>query len=535
MPVEEAPRCGAQSSGLARFRIDLSGHNMNLRVQTASNIGSSWFGLAVTVGVGFFVSPFIIHKLGDTAFGIWILIFTLTGYYGLFDLGIRSSIVKYVAEYVATGEHDKLNRMINTCLFSYGVLALFLISVTLWVSHYILPLFHPSSISLDKARLLLLIVGSALAIGLPLSVFAGTLEGLKRFYLINLTRTSQNVVRAFLIVMALNRGAGLTTLVLITVAIPFASYLVYVMIVHGLLPIHYGLRFVERASFRRTLNFGSAAFLVMMAGQLRFQTDALVVGVFVSASAITYYSIGAKLVDYSIGLVDSAADIFVPLASQFDATGEKDRLRNVLVAGNRFCALLIFPLSAALIIFGKPLIEIWVGPKYVSSYSILVLLLIPKALYRAQAASTRVLFGMARHRPLAVIVFAEGVINLALSILFVHYIGIVGVALGTTLPMLFTDFLFLPHFTCRQIKIPTRTFLREVYLLPLVLCAPSVAMFLLARHLYHAHTYLQLLVQVMPGAATYTLSLLWLFFTKEPLGTKVWGRFCEFFQQAVSR
>ena len=57
--------------------------------QIVKNVGSTWFSLGCDVLVGLFLSPIILHWLGDAAFGIWVLIFSITGYYGLFDLGIR--------------------------------------------------------------------------------------------------------------------------------------------------------------------------------------------------------------------------------------------------------------------------------------------------------------------------------------------------------------------------------------------------------------------------------------------------------------
>ena len=78
------------------------------------NVSSNWFALAVNVLVGFFLSPYVLHHLGDAAFGLWVLIFSVTGYYGLFDLGIRSSIVRYVATYSARGDQGQMNRLINT-------------------------------------------------------------------------------------------------------------------------------------------------------------------------------------------------------------------------------------------------------------------------------------------------------------------------------------------------------------------------------------------------------------------------------------
>src|SRR3954453_20056154 len=92
--------------------------------QILRNVGSTWFALGLNVVVGILLSPYILHRLGDDAFGLWILIFSATGYYGLFDLGIRSSIVRFVAKYSANDENEQLNRLVNTAIFSYSLIGL---------------------------------------------------------------------------------------------------------------------------------------------------------------------------------------------------------------------------------------------------------------------------------------------------------------------------------------------------------------------------------------------------------------------------
>src|SRR5690242_20874678 len=89
------------------------------KLQVLKNVGSSWFSLGINIVVGIFLSPFIMHRLGDAAFGIWVLIFSITGYYGIFDLGIRSAIIRFVSKFSATGDIEDLARVINTNLFLY--------------------------------------------------------------------------------------------------------------------------------------------------------------------------------------------------------------------------------------------------------------------------------------------------------------------------------------------------------------------------------------------------------------------------------
>jgi O-antigen/teichoic acid export membrane protein len=258
--------------------------------------------------------------------------------------------------------------------------------------------------------------------------------------------------------------------------------------------------------------------MIMVAGRLKFRTDEIVIGSMLSAAAITYFNIGARIVDYAGGVVNSLAQNFLPVASQSEATGNISRLRKLFVAGNRFCAFTIFPMTAALLILGKSVIEVWVGKKYIAtSYPVLVILIIPSTIMLAQAVSGRILFGMSKHRTWAWVTLIEGVCNLILSIILVRPYGIIGDALGTAIPLTCSMVLFMPHHLCRLLGIRLRTYLREAFILPLLITAPLVVVLLLMKKWFIPHTYRQLAVQLVIGGAVYGLGLLWVFATKRAL------------------
>ena len=485
------------------------------KVALFKNVGSSWFALGVNIVVGVLLSPYILHRLGDDAFGLWVLIFSITGYYGLFDLGIRSSIVRYVATYSATGDRGELDRLISTALFTYSTIGAIAILVTLSGSYYVASIFRISPDFLHTARWLFLIVGSAVALGFPLGVAGGILEGLQRFYLLNFTSICSILLRALLIVIALRHGRGLLTVALITVCMPLVSGLVNATVVLRILPLRLHFKNVNRNSVRRIATYSSTTFIIIVAGRLRFKTDAMVIGKFIGAAAITYFTIGSRLVDYAGEVVSGLAQVFVPMSSQSDATGDLSGLRKIFVAGNRACALVIFPMAVILIILGKSVIEAWVGPRYVAtSYPVLLVLVVPSTLMWAQAASGRVLFGMAKHKPLAIVTLLEGSANLFLSILLVRRFGILGDAAGTAIPLACTTLFFLPRHLCRVLKLRMGIYLREAFLLPVMLCAPLAAALLLMRHWFVAPNYFQLAIQLLVGSAVYGVGLLWAIWTR---------------------
>ena len=312
------------------------------------------------------------------------------------------------------------------------------------------------------------------------------------------------------------------------------AYLVYAVVVHRLIFMRYGLQYVSRESLRQMVSFGSVTFVILVAAQLRFYTDATVIGIFISSAAITYFSVGSKLVSYSGNITQSMSQIFTPMASQFHASGDMERLRRIFVLGNRACALVVFPVCASLIIVGKSLIEVWVGAKYVATgYLVLVTLLVGDTTEMAQSASPKILFGMARHRTLAFVRLAEGVVNLVLSIVLLRRYGVIGVALGTVIPQLCINLLFLPGHLCRVLDIRLRIFLKEAYVAPLLLSAPLAAVLLLLRRWSPAHSYLQLLAQLVAGAAVYSAGLIWFLLTREQAGAELRAQFKQYWRDAV--
>src|SRR5260370_35593164 len=122
--------------------------------------------------------------------------------------------------------------------------------ITLAGSYYVASIFHISPDFLHTARWLFLIVGSAVALGFPVGVSGGILEGLQRFYVLNFTSICATMVRAVLIVLFLRHGHGVLAVALVTVSMPLVSGLVNATVVLRILPLHLHIKNVNRDSVR---------------------------------------------------------------------------------------------------------------------------------------------------------------------------------------------------------------------------------------------------------------------------------------------
>jgi O-antigen/teichoic acid export membrane protein len=480
---------------------------MKSELRTAANVGSSWLKLAAQAAVGIVLSPLILHKLGDTAFGIWILIFSVGAYFGILDFGIRASIGRYVARFAAMQDQESLNRSVSTSLAACSVLGLLVLVITAISSHYLGVLFKIPTNFLGTARLLFLLIGTDVALGFPLSVFGCVLEGYQNFRSLNLSHICAALLRGLLGVLVLSLGGGLLLLAAVTVGLNILRHLACLHLAFRTTPVRVSVRHFDKSLLGELMSYGGIAFTIFIAESLRFQSDVVVIGALLSSAAIAGFSIAAKLTEYPASVITSLAQVFTPMASECDARGNGEGLRKMLVSGNRACALIVFPLCTALIVFGKSIIEVWVGARYLSSYSILVVLIIPRTLLLAQSGSVRILLGLGRQRLFALVVLFDGVTNLILSVMFLRHWGVFGVALGTAVPLACTSLLFLPLHLCRLLELRLISFLREAYLPAMAATLPMASTALLLERWFHPSNYVGLLSVMALAGVVYGAGL----------------------------
>ena len=86
------------------------------------NIGSNWVRNVVTAAFGFVTTPYILHKVGDSA-NAWEVISSWTGVLMLLALGIPMASSKIFATAIADEDGDDLNDAVSASAALYLVVA----------------------------------------------------------------------------------------------------------------------------------------------------------------------------------------------------------------------------------------------------------------------------------------------------------------------------------------------------------------------------------------------------------------------------
>jgi O-antigen/teichoic acid export membrane protein len=508
---------------------------MSIRLHFLRSLSTQWLRFLVSVIVGILLLPFVFHRLGDEASGLYVLVFSVTGYYGLLDFGISVSLNRYVARYLARGEMENLNRFVSTAFFTYCILGFAVLATSIAGAAYVNSIFRITPQFHRPAEILFFAVGAAIAIGFPMGVFGGILAGMQRFSILNLFGIGCTLIRAGLVVLVLTHGFGLLAVCFVTLGVRIIPPFIYCALAFRAIPLQLRWQYFDKQNFKLMANYSLPAFIVSLGTRFFFEADEAITGMVISAAAVAYFAVGEKLSRYSTGFTDALADLFNPMASHYDATNNLDGLQKMLVQGTKACALTAFPFLALLAVLGKPIIAVWMGPRYLSSYPVMLILLVPFVLSRAEDATRRILYGMARHGFIAYVRVAEGFANVVLSLLLARHFGIVGVAMGTAIPMMATALFFYPVHLCRLLKVSLARYVYEGFSAALVFCIPLAIVLIVLKRAFPMPSYATLAIQAGTGGAVYGSLVLWLFLTHDPLGLKVRTRVSQFVRQAMSR
>jgi O-antigen/teichoic acid export membrane protein len=427
--------------------------------------------------VGFLLAPVIVRSLGDTGYGLWTLVLSMTGYFGLLDLGIRSSVGRFVTRYLALNDEQNVNRTASSAFVLLGCGGLLALLVTLVVTIFLFDAFKVEPQHATAGRMALVITGLTMSCILPLGIFSAVLIALERFDVLSGVTVVGELTRATLVVWSLQHGYGLVTLALIALTMTLVQYAAIALFAKTLYrPLKIGVRFVNWRACRDLFGFSIYRFMWMVANQLIFYSDAIIIGIFLGAAAITPFAIASSLINYGRNIVSLVTDTLYPVAARMDARNDAAGLQHLLVVGTRMALLVTLPLCLGLLFLGRPFITLWMGPAYADSAVILMVLTIPQFGSMSQSASALVLAGMARHRALAYFALAEAVANVVLSIILVRKMGLIGVAWGTVIPHLINTTMVVPLYTLRVVKLEPGEYLRQAYLRPVLCALPLVAL-----------------------------------------------------------
>ena len=264
------------------------------------NVGLGFVAKGLSILFSFIQIPLILSILDKTEYGIWITIFSVTGWLSFFDIGMGNGFRNQLTEALAVNDTDKAKKLVSTIYISmFGIftciIILFIIASNYvpWVEIFNAPkrletqLYYTVVISVSAAAInfvaglvhiilaakhqtgkssMLFLIGQALTLSFII------------YYKGHQTGYSFFILTTVLSVIPLLVNVG------INIYLFFSSY-------RNIAPsvIHY-----RKGYFKGLMNIGIMFFLIQISGLVMFETDSIIINQLYGPAEVTVYSIVYK-------------------------------------------------------------------------------------------------------------------------------------------------------------------------------------------------------------------------------------------------
>ena len=482
--------------------IALSGRSTAARVvrNSLANYGGNIVGLAA----GFFLTPFLVRSLGDTGYGAWILVGSISSYFWLLDFGLGASVTKFVSELKATGDRARLNAVVSSSFALLAIVGIVAFVVSCGVAQMVDRFFVLPEDLVADVQTMIVVTGVALLVSFPLGVFGGALRGYQRYDILNLIVIITTIVNTALSILVVQQGFGLVGLAvvgLVTNLLVGGGRWVCARWVDSELTLSPSL--VRIAVLREITNFSAWVFVINLATQVVYRSSPIIIAAILGVALVTPFALANSLIQYLRRLVDPILAVLLPAYAELSAVDDTERVRRLFVGGSRAVGAISLPMVLAMVLLGRPFIDLWVGEGYEQTGLLLVLLAPPLFLSFLVAAGDKLLWAKGKVRVNSYVAIADTVLNLGLSIILTLAIGLPGVALATLISVLTTNGLWLMPYICREAGLPARDYLTRVLLPIFVPAVPATAVVLLLAPVFGVGGYMPLALLGACCAASY--------------------------------
>lgn len=439
----------------------------------AANVLWNWSAFVFGVAATFFISPIVVKGLGNTGYGLWVLLSSLVGYLGLLDFGVRGAVTRYVAKFHAEENAEEAGRLTSTALRIFSLMGGAAIVVTLLLATTVVHHFNITPAEAGTARVVLAVGGLTVAVALVGGVFGGVVVGLQRFDLSGQLEIGIGLIRVVGIYLALRAGFGLIALSLIQLGVSGGRSLANFWFARRLYPeLRIRLDAWDPEAFRQIFSFSAYATLILFSSSLILYSDSVVIGAFLPIGLITYFAIAGNLVDYTRSIVRGISTTLTPKTSALEAS-DPSAVSAVILRATRLATLLILPIAITFELRGARFVSLWMGPPYgLEAGRILRILTVSLAFSAASQVCLSALMGLSKHKEYVPFTVAEALINLGLSMLWVRPFGIAGVALGTMVPSLVSSLVVMPWYARRSAGVPIGQYWWQAWGRPVLALVP---------------------------------------------------------------
>lgn len=425
----------------------------------------SYLSLFIGSCISIVYTPIMLRQLGQSEYGLLTLANSIVGYLNLLNLGLGSTMTRYISKYKAEGEQDKEYGLIGLFLIIYICISVVVIiagGILIYNAHS----FFSDTLSLKELntlQILMWLVTFNIFIGINSSVFYAIMMAYEKFIFTKVIGILNTIISPLIMLPLLLCGyksIGITTA---STLLNVINILIIIGYCFRKLKIHVKFVRFDSPFLKELMSFSFFVFMAMLVDKVYWSTDQIILGAVSGTIAVAVYNIGATFTNYFMSFSTAITGLFLPKLTEMTTKHVSDKeFSELFIRVGRIQFFILGMVLGGFIVLGKQFIFLWAGQKYQSSYYIALILLIPFVIPLIQSLGVQLMYARNLHKFRSIVLCIIAIINVLLSIPLAHLYEGIGCALVTGVSYIIGQGLILNWFYYKKMNLDIITFWKEI-------------------------------------------------------------------------
>ena len=395
----------------------------------------------ITAISGFIVPRMIISNYGSITNGLINSVSSFIGYISILQLGVGSVIKASLYKPLAKKEYDRVNVIVKTASNFFKKIG-FITIIYVIILMFVFPLFISKQFDFFYTSLLIIIIGVSTIFTYLFGItYHMLIEADQKSYIFSIIQIITVILNTAIIVILINLNFSILFVKGISAIVYILRPIILNLYVRKKYKINNKVCSDEKVISQRWDGFAQG-----LAYYIHSKTDIFVLSIFSSLENVSIYSIYA-LVTNGLNMVLSSIDKAVrSVFGSIIAKNENAHLRNIFDAYNLVYQIICTILFSTACITIFSFISIYIGNKndidYIN-YTFGLIILSAEYVYCLRMPYNSIIFAAGKFKETKKSAFVEALLNIFISVILVYHFGLVGIALGTLIAMIYRTVNFI--------------------------------------------------------------------------------------------
>ena len=359
------------------------------------------------------------------------MIGSVMSYMAIMNSMFSAGVTRFYCKAFAENNIDSMENVLAVSRRIYTVITLIAVAAGFILSHAF-QLVYSTSLSTEQlieGAAMILVLTANLIVTMNNTINVAVINAHERFIFLKVTQLATVLCQPIAVLLAISVYPHAISVCIIQLSLNIICAVSQRLFARKVLKAKVRRHKGNTGIMKQLLLFSSGILLALIADQVFWKTNQLILGYFGGAALVAVYAIANQVASAYISLGTAISSVFLPKTMSLMTCSDSNRqLSNLFIRVGRLASYPLLLGLLSFIVLGQQFISLWAGNSFSSAYFIAIGLMVPATIDSMQNIGLVILQATNRYGFRGAVYGAMAIVNITLVALVVPRYGAIGAA-----------------------------------------------------------------------------------------------------------